>query len=193
MKAKLIVLQVAKFENVRLGGFKVGMAIDALIRELEKESGLSLEGMRAALEQIPLEHDSIKDYLPDPSPEGDYSRNIIYEQKNLEVVLATWRVAAATEPHNHGIQNTHGMAQVLSGEIFNEVYEAQTDGRLLQVRHETFQTGDYITIPGGLIHRMGNNCKKNNSTTLHIYSPQILDAKYWDTETLQPLILENRL
>ncbi|MAE72880.1 MAG: hypothetical protein CL675_02210 [Bdellovibrionaceae bacterium] len=106
--------------------------------------------------QVYLEHASYDD-------EG-YSRNVLFETKQTELVLVGWQAGQETPKHDHEGRSCSFM--VLSGDI--EEVRFDSSGHVsAQLKH---QARDIVQISDPTaIHQMA--CRQGRALSLHIYSP----------------------
>lgn len=163
------------------------MSIERIVQLLESSCELDMQTMRNTLESVSFDQEWIQEHLPSPLPTNTYGRDLLHAGSDYEIVLATWPVGVGTPIHNHGAYSSHGMVRVLKGEIYNRVYAPDGIEKVKFLYDETYNAGDMIAVPTGLLHCMGNNLKNDFSMSLHVYSPRIVDVTYWDAETLRIL------
>lgn len=105
-----------------------------------------------------------------------YGRDILYKDKQVEVVLVTWPPHSRSVVHAHG--TSFGLIRVLKGKVYQDVYSGKTKKFLQRLRYGKGQT---INETPDLIHVMGNSSSKP-AQTLHIYTPPLKMQFYEDSQ-----------
>jgi len=106
-----------------------------------------------------------------------YKRQVLYKNKDVEVVLITWPAKAISLAHDHG--RSSGLIRVIKGSVYQDVYSKKTK-RL--IKKLIYRTNDIILENPELIHIMGNNSKTSIAQTLHVYTPPLTMKVYTDKE-----------
>lgn len=110
-----------------------------------------------------------------------YTRNIIFQNEHCEVVMIDWKPGEKSALHDHG--ESSGFIRVLSGQIFQDVYDKETK----KSRGRTFHNpGDVILETPDIIHQMGNTSKEAPAKTLHFYLPPLKMTDYTEEDLLVP-------
>ena len=157
--------------------------IEQLIDRMERWENYSIAELGPYLKSLEIDEAWIDAHMPDPMPTDAYHRNLIYQGRRFEVVLATWPIGGGTLVHDHGSLSSLGAVRVLRGDIFNQVYRLVDRDTVKPVHREVFHTNDIVPVDHGLIHAMGNACQSVIAMSLHVYFPWIIDVSYWDPET----------
>jgi predicted metal-dependent enzyme (double-stranded beta helix superfamily) len=103
-----------------------------------------------------------------------YGRQVLYKDKDVEVVLVEWPPQSCSRAHAHGVSS--GLIRVLSGQIFQDVYKLKNKKFVKRLSYKKNET--MVETPD-LIHIMGNNSRTKSAQTLHIYTPP-LQMQYYD-------------
>ncbi|TSC89726.1 MAG: hypothetical protein G01um10143_216 [Parcubacteria group bacterium Gr01-1014_3] len=102
-----------------------------------------------------------------------YDRHVLHENPKIEVVHIKWPPGAESRPHDHG--KSYGKVKVLSGKVFQLVFDKKTKKFL---RRDVMVAGDVMIETPDLIHIMGNDSKTEIAETLHVYTPKLV-MKYY--------------
>ena len=108
-----------------------------------------------------------------------YKRRVIYQDKNLELVIILWPPGVSSPPHDHG--KSRGAALVVQGRVFAEDYSKHTKKF---ISRGVFGVGQCLAEDPSVIHVVGNNSRTRQAVTLHIYIPP-LKMKFYDPSELQ--------
>lgn len=161
--------------------------IDGLIESLSNLEMFQMKYLRDALDSLTLDDDLIGALLPETLPETGYQRALIHAGDDFEVVAAIWAVGGGTLIHDHGSEETYGVVRVIRGDLYNRIYRHQVDGNVVLAKSLTHEKGEFIEVPKGLVHAMGNR-SETVALSLHVYSPSIVNVSYWDPSNLKPYI-----
>ena len=107
-------------------------------------------------------------------PHHPYSRKILINHPNLEMMIARWTPNYPCAPHDHG--DSHSAILVLDGCSEHKSYRIM-DGELVCSDTEYKGKGDIITCPPHQIHSMKGY---PNLITLHLYTTSIDDMLVFD-------------
>jgi|GEM_PF-2414013 len=102
-----------------------------------------------------------------------HSRRVIFQNEHCEVVLIEWKPGEISELHDHG--NSRGFIRVLSGQIYQDVYDKETKKSRMRTFHNP---GDIILETPDIIHQMGNTSRDGRAATIHFYSPPLKMTDY---------------
>ena len=102
--------------------------------------------------------------------EARYARNTICENEHFELVLICWRPGQASAVHDHGKSNC--LYLVVDGELEEELFELDADGKPQSVKVRTWKKGGITVAGGDDVHQI-RNCSDRDLRTLHIYSPPL--------------------
>ena len=91
-----------------------------------------------------------------------------------DVWLITWPDDSGLEPHGHG--EVRSVLQVVDGEL-TEAYSDRVAGVEAAVR--TLRRGSVTTAEPSVVHSLSNRSGAE-STTLHVYSPPLVDVTFFD-------------
>lgn len=163
------------------------MYLASLVDKLTGQEKLSVPQIETALGEFEVDDAWCNEKLAGDYPQDSYSRVLLHTDAHFEVVLAIWPDGVATPPHNHGVFDSHGAALVLKGMVFNQTFEQLPDGCLNPSERSVHSAGELIRVSKGLIHQMGSDEGLAPSLSLHVYSPAIVEPRYWDAETRKPL------
>ncbi|MDJ0836461.1 MAG: cysteine dioxygenase family protein [Acidobacteriota bacterium] len=161
------------------------MSISNMIHTLENETKRGIDHLHRLLMDLDIDDAWIARHMPVVVPPRSYHRNLLHHGSDYELVLATWPAGGRTLIHDHGNRNSYGMVRVLTGQIFNHIYKRDGRTDVAEDRQLVHRSGEYIQVPVGLIHAMGNHGPEV-AMSLHLYSPMIVNVSYWDPATLEP-------
>lgn len=115
-----------------------------------------------------------------------YGRKVLFQNSEIEVMLACWSYKAMASPHNHGASK--GMIWFAKGNFSEQHYRFQ-NGVLRKVSSPVlFKENEVVTVDANDIHSC---CPESIGLSLHIYSPPIHHMKVWDQEKKRTLTVEN--
>lgn len=112
--------------------------------------------------------------------EDNYSREIIYQVRDFDVVLIGWLPEQKSPIHNHP---TNGcLVYPIQGQLFEERF----CGQLNPISQSTIGVGEYSYIDNGIcVHRLGNASDSKPAISVHIYSPSNFVATIFNSEESQ--------
>lgn len=98
--------------------------------------------------------------------EDHYSREIIHQVRDFDVVLIGWMPGQSSPIHNHP---TNGcLVYPIKGQLFEERFCEE----LHPISETTVGVGNYSYIDNGIcVHRLGNASSTEHAISVHIYSP----------------------
>lgn len=112
-----------------------------------------------------------------------YGRKLLFNNDEIEVMLACWSEKAAASPHNHG--HSQGLIWFARG-YFSEQHFRFQDRELKKTELRQYPEGHVVRVDGNDIH----SCSPNETgLSLHIYSPPIHQMKVWDAKHRKTLIV----
>ena len=109
-------------------------------------------------------------------PHHPYSRRVVLNHPNLEVMIARWSSDVPCAPHDHG--DSQSAILVLQGCSEHKSYLFE-NGKLICSATEYKTKGEIITCPPYQIHSMKAH---PNLVTLHLYTKSIEDMLVFDLE-----------
>ncbi len=112
-------------------------------------------------------------------PEEQYSRNIVFKNQGIEVMLTGWKPLRECWPHDHG--GSHGLVYLIEGTALNTIYDIN-NGKLKKVTAKEFQSENFISMPEVYIHSMKNNSQNKRMVEMHLYWPSFSSMKIYDRE-----------
>ena len=106
-----------------------------------------------------------------------YSREILHQVLDFDVVLIGWMPGQISPIHNHP---TNGcLVYPIQGQLLEERFCS----KLNPVSKSTIGVGDYSYIDNGIcVHRLGNASSNEPAVSVHIYSPSNFTASVFDRE-----------
>ncbi len=105
-----------------------------------------------------------------------YSRNIIFRNDGIEVMLASWAENAISSPHNHGFSS--GLIWFVEGDFAEQHFNFTGGDLVKQGAIQKYKENSVVTVRQSDIHSCGPS---SFGVSLHIYSPPIHGMKVWDT------------
>ncbi|MDT0559348.1 cysteine dioxygenase family protein [Ichthyenterobacterium sp. W332] len=111
-----------------------------------------------------------------------YTRNCLYRDENLELILICWEPNQQTSIHNHGGEEC--WLGICNGEI-EEQHFIDENGALKLIQCETLAEGNISYMNDKLgIHRLINNSDKR-VMSLHLYAKPIDSCDFYCEDTKQ--------
>jgi len=162
------------------------MPIETIINKLRNTTNREISFL-SDLVSVAIDEAWILENIPRDIPAGSYHRNLLDLGDDYELVLASWPVGGGTVIHDHGSNDSHGIFRVLKGEISNRVYRLENDDRVIFEKEVVHKLNEKGEVHKGFIHSMGNHSENEVGMTLHLYSPKIVNVKFWDPATLERL------
>lgn len=109
--------------------------------------------------------------------EDHYSREIIHQVRDFDVVLIGWMPGQKSPIHNHP---TNGcLVYPIQGQLFEERF----CNELNPISQTTIGIGEYSYIDNGIcVHRLGNASDSMPAISVHIYSPSNFVATIFNPE-----------
>lgn len=101
-----------------------------------------------------------------------YKRAVVFQNKDVELILIDWEPGAETPVHDHG--KSHGLIRVLKGNLTEDVFSIFT---LEHAYSNVYKKGVVAVEFPGTIHRMKNS-GKSCAQSLHIYVPQLVMREF---------------
>ena len=161
---------------------------DTLVDRVQilKQKSLDLQKIVSFLQTIRDEMEFFKDQLSVlvEDPQHPYSRTILLNHSNLEMMLARWTPNYPCAPHDHG--DSYSAILVLEGCSEHKSYLIQ-DGELICKDTEYKTRGEIITCPPYQIHSMR---AKPDLITLHLYTTSIDDMLVFDMEQKKTFLVD---
>lgn len=133
----------------------------------------SMEQLKEALESLESNLNKVPDYKSEPK-QLPYGRNIIYSNKELEVIVIHIPASGTTAIHNHG--PSIGTACLIEGSIVNTTFLLDSDGYPVAHNDDFIRAGEYFYAPREQIHQLSNPFHEP-AVSIHVYSPPLTDVK----------------
>ncbi|GAA3404443.1 cysteine dioxygenase family protein [Paenibacillus hodogayensis] len=108
---------------------------------------------------------------PDRLP---YGRTVLFRNTEVEAILVHLPARTGTFIHDHG--DSLGCAIVVEGELINTVFRTDGRGDAIYASEERVRSGQCLSAPAGLIHRM-RNPGAGRTVSLHLYAPPLTGTK----------------
>ena len=103
-----------------------------------------------------------------------YTRNLVFKNDLLEVMVFVWSPGQFSSIHNHGPST--GAMKVILGEMESQLFQMDSN-QAQPLPFKTLTQGTIMPIIPEIIHRQG--CAKDASQpaiSVHIYSPPLVEA-----------------
>lgn len=92
-----------------------------------------------------------------------YKKNVVYRNSNYEIILITWLAGQKTKLHDHPKNGC--IMKVLEGELKENLYTRE------KIIDNIYKKDDISYIDNTIGKHIISNNTKNNTISLHIYSP----------------------
>lgn len=158
---------------------------------LELPAPYTCTSVQPLIERLKVSDGELEPYLN--FSDSSYTRTLFYGGSRFEILVLCWGPGQASPIHDHAA-SICSMA-VVQGTCTSQVYRlAESHGSQApqsgEVAHleatgvETLHSGEALTVIGGDIHRVGNQCSQGEDlVTIHFYLPPILSMRCFDAET----------
>jgi len=116
-----------------------------------------------------------------------YGRRVLFQNDDLEVMIASWTRGVPCAPHDHG--GSSGAVRVLQGRSRHLVW-ALADGVLKVVKEEVVSAGGVMVCGADMVHSMGDDDANEPLVTLHMYTKSVDHMVVYDLDALETLVVE---
>lgn len=116
-----------------------------------------------------------------------YGRQVLFQNDDLEVMVASWTRGVPCAPHDHG--GSAGAVRVLQGRSRHLVW-ALVDGKLQVVKEEIVAAGGVMVCGADMVHSMGDDDATEPLVTLHMYTKSVDHMVVYDLDALETLVVE---
>jgi cysteine dioxygenase len=116
-----------------------------------------------------------------------YGRRVLFQNDDLEVMIASWTRGLPCAPHDHG--GSSGAVRVLQGRSRHWVW-ALVDGVLQVVKEEVVTAGGVMVCGADMVHSMGDDDANVPLVTLHMYTKSVDHMVVYDLDALETLVVE---
>jgi cysteine dioxygenase len=116
-----------------------------------------------------------------------YGRRVLFQNDDLEVMIASWTRGVPCAPHDHG--GSSGAVRVLQGRSRHLVW-ALADGVLKVVKEEVVAAGGVMVCGADMVHSMGDDGANEPLVTLHMYTKSVDHMVVYDLDALETLVVE---
>jgi len=116
-----------------------------------------------------------------------YGRQVLFQNDDLEVMVASWTRGVPCAPHDHG--GSSGAVRVLQGRSRHLVW-ALVDGKLQVVKEEIVAAGGVMVCGADMVHSMGDDDAAEPLVTLHMYTKSVDHMVVYDLDSLETLVVE---
>jgi cysteine dioxygenase len=116
-----------------------------------------------------------------------YGRRVLFQNDDLEVMVAAWTRGVPCAPHDHG--GSSGAVRVLQGRSRHLVWDF-VDGALQVVKEEIVTPGGVMVCGADMVHSMGDDGASEPLVTLHMYTKSVDHMVVFDLEAGETLVVE---
>jgi cysteine dioxygenase len=116
-----------------------------------------------------------------------YGRRVLFQNDDLEVMIASWTRGVPCAPHDHG--GSSGAVRVLQGRSRHWVW-ALVDGVLRVLKEEVVTAGGVMVCGADMVHSMGDDDANMPLVTLHMYTKSVDHMVVYDLDALETLVVE---
>ena len=116
-----------------------------------------------------------------------YGRQVLFQNDELEVMVASWTRGVPCAPHDHG--GSSGAVRVLQGRSRHLVW-ALVDGTLRVVKEEVVKPGGVMVCGADMVHSMGDDGGDVPLVTLHMYTKSVDHMVVYDLDASETLVVE---
>jgi len=120
-------------------------------------------------------------------PSKPYGRRVLFQNDDLEVMIASWTRGVPCAPHDHG--GSSGAVRVLQGRSRHLVW-ALVDGVLQVVNEEVVTAGGVMVCGADMVHSMGDDGATEPLVTLHMYTKSVDHMVVYDLDALETLVVD---
>ena len=118
---------------------------------------------------------------PDPSEidtytqftENHYARNLVYKNRDFEVLVLCWRSGQRSPIHDHG--NSICTVYTVDGVLSADNYRKTSGGHIRADYSEDFKPGSVLSIQTTEIHQVSNLQAASDLVSLHFYLSPLED------------------
>jgi cysteine dioxygenase len=105
------------------------------------------------------------------SPDA-YTRNVLIQSEDYELVLICWDAGQLSPVHNHGFSQC--FVHCLEGDVQENIYACENDTFTFQTAKKLIVGESTFVNDQHFYHQFGNASKTAQAVTLHLYSPKIM-------------------
>lgn len=120
-------------------------------------------------------------------PSKPYGRRVLFQNDDLEVMVASWTRGVSCAPHDHG--GSSGAVRVLQGRSRHLVWSL-VDGALQVVKEEIVEAGGVMVCGPDMVHSMGDDGAAEPLVTLHVYTKSVDHMVVYDLDASETLVVE---
>jgi cysteine dioxygenase len=106
-----------------------------------------------------------------------YGRRVLFQNDDLEVMVAAWTRGVPCAPHDHG--GSSGAVRVLQGRSRHLIWDV-VDGALQVVKEEIVTPGGVMVCGVDMVHSMADDGASEPLVTLHMYSDPVAHMVVYD-------------
>jgi cysteine dioxygenase len=133
------------------------------------------------LSQLVVSKDDIDSYSS--WSEENYTRNCIYLNEEVEIIVLCWKPGQGTPIHNH--QGQKCWVYQVYGEIEEQRYEPNENQVPLATTKDIVQAGALSYIDDSMGYHTIKNVSNENAVTLHFYAEPFNACKVFDVKKQQ--------
>jgi len=105
--------------------------------------------------------------------ENKYARNLVYKNRNFEVLVLCWRPGQRSPIHDHG--NSICTVYTVDGLLSADNYRKSAGGHIRADYSEDFKPGSVLSIQTTEIHQVSNLQESTDLVSLHFYLAPLED------------------
>ncbi|WP_129728315.1 cysteine dioxygenase [Ectobacillus funiculus] len=141
--------------------------LDEIKETFNNLSSFKHESLALTVKNLNLNINQIAHFLKQPE-NLEYGRNVIFKNKNTEVIVIYLPALAKTLVHDHG--TSIGCIAIVEGELLNVVYKKKENKSYpIYEEIQKYSRGDVFHVNGDTIHMMLNPTF-SPVVTFHVYS-----------------------
>lgn len=160
-------------------------SLQTLVSELSSKKSQSKDQYESILKRVHLKRE---DYSPFLLFEEDYyTRNLIFQDQNFELMLICWQGKKETSIHNH--QGSYGWILCLEGALEEIQYQPlESEGSkasFKKIHSKRLLAKNLSYIDDSIAWHSISHSRKEKSITLHLYAPPIKNCHIYSEKTLR--------
>jgi len=141
--------------------------MDILLKQLDEyvEKYKTLKGAEYIVKNFDLSYIDLLKYYN--FSDNNYTRNLIIQSQNIQILLICWNCNQKSPIHNHPQQGC--ILKLIEGELLEERYDIK---EVNKISENKIKVNDISYIDNSIAyHRIINPSYREKAVSLHIYSP----------------------
>ena len=155
-------------------------------RSLANSGEVSQRSLLGTLKDLEIDADTVEALMV-VDASHPYGRRVLFENAELEAMVATWTPGKVCAPHDHG--GSIGAVKVLRGKALHTLYKVES-GALKVLREEQRDAGELMVCGRDIVHAMGDGGEKESLVTLHLYSKSIDHMVVYDANSERTVVVD---